>query len=115
MTLPEKIKIVKETINAHFGVDISLKSRKREVVMARQFYYKWMKENTNYTLIGMGATLPLKQDHTTIRWAIECFNDKMDMYGEIDVEWDEVNKKINQVFEREKIKENEFSLAFNPS
>lgn len=115
MTVQEKISKVQEIINSHFGVDISVKTRKREVVQARQFYYKWLKVNTNLSLLSMGKTLPLKQDHSTIHNALDAFEDNMDTYPQIDVEWDSVNEKIMEGLKTEKQKQLERAEAFNPS
>lgn len=116
MTIPEKISTARDIINKHFKVSISEKSRKREVVMARQFYYKWIKENTNLSLGSMGKTLKLKQDHSSVIHAINTFDSLMFMYPKsYGLEWVSVKEKINKKIEQVQIREDEFSMAFNPS
>lgn len=59
----EIIKTV-EFVNEFFGVDISSKSRKREIVEARMMYAKLMKRYTKHSLSAIGA--PIGRDHSMI-------------------------------------------------
>lgn len=53
-----------EFINDFFGFDISIKSRKRNIVEARMMYAKLMKVYTNASLTDIG--LLINKDHATI-------------------------------------------------
>jgi len=53
-----------EFINDFFGFDISIKSRKRNIVEARMMYAKLMKVYTNTSLTDIG--LLINKDHATI-------------------------------------------------
>lgn len=53
-----------EFVNDFFGFDISVKSRKREIVEARMMYAKLMKRYSKHSLSAIGA--PLGKDHATI-------------------------------------------------
>lgn len=53
-----------EFVNEFFGVDISSKSRKREIVEARMMYAKLMKRYTKHSLSAIGE--PIGRDHSMI-------------------------------------------------
>jgi|TARA_R110000868_G_scaffold386052_1_gene654177 hypothetical protein len=53
-----------EFVNDFFGFDISVKSRKREIVEGRMMYAKLMKRYSNHSLSAIGA--PINKDHATI-------------------------------------------------
>ena len=53
-----------EFVNEFFGVDISSRSRKREIVEARMMYAKLMKRYSKHSLSAIGA--PIGRDHSMI-------------------------------------------------
>lgn len=53
-----------EFVNEFFGFDISVKSRKREIVEGRMMYAKLMKRYSKHSLAAIGA--PIGKDHATI-------------------------------------------------
>ena len=57
-----EIKKTLEFVNDFFGFDISLKSRKREVVEARMMYSKLMKRYTKHSLSAIGEPIGKKHD-----------------------------------------------------
>lgn len=61
-----------EFVNDFFGVDISSKSRKREIVEARMMYAKLMKRYTKHSLSAIGA--PIGRDHSMIIHYIKNFS-----------------------------------------
>lgn len=88
-----------EFVNDFFGFDISIKSRKREIVEARMMYTKLMKRYSKYSLTSIGE--PIDKDHATIIHYLKNFtwlrqNDKNfsrkfemlnDMYDEFRGVW----------------------------
>lgn len=53
-----------EFVNDFFGFDISIKSRKRQIVEARMMYAKLMSRYTNFSLSDIGRLIG--KDHATI-------------------------------------------------
>ncbi len=69
-----EIEYLKRLVEEKTGVNIGVKTRKREVVFARRMYYKLFREFYKKTsLHSIGQTLPLKQDHTTVLHQINQF------------------------------------------
>ena len=69
-----EIEYLKRLVEEKTGVNMGVKTRKREVVFARRMYYKLFREFYKKTsLHSIGQTLPLKQDHTTVLHQINQF------------------------------------------
>lgn len=67
--------VLKKHIESIFLVDISEKTRKREVVMARQIYYYWLRKNTLLSLYDISATLiTLNHNHKSIIYLVNEFD-----------------------------------------
>lgn len=67
----ERMENLKKIIDYVFGIDISIKTRKREYVNARMVFSKILKDN------GYGVTIIsryLKKDHTSIMHYVESVN-----------------------------------------
>tara|TARA_R110000803_G_scaffold209609_1_gene279573 strand:- start:571 stop:1035 length:465 start_codon:yes stop_codon:yes gene_type:complete len=73
---PEKIK---KLVESELGIDITSKSRKRELVYARAIYFKICKDRTNLSLKDIGKTMQL--DHATVLHAITNIFPAFEMYN----------------------------------
>jgi chromosomal replication initiation ATPase DnaA len=74
----DKIRVARRIIETYFNLDLETKCRTRSFIIARQFYYKWVRENTPMSLLEVSNSLPkLRQDHTTIIHAVKEFEDKV--------------------------------------
>ena len=73
---PEKIK---NLVESELGIDITSKSRKRELVYARAIYFKICKDRTNLSLKDIGKTMQL--DHATVLHAITNIFPAFEMYN----------------------------------
>lgn len=92
------ITIARQAIQDHFGFNIEIRKRTRKYVIARQYYYRWMKDNTPMSLEEIGGTLPsLSQDHSTIIHALKEFDDKMLLETEYRMGWHDIMAKINRL------------------
>ena len=69
-----EIEYLKRLVEEKTGVDMGVKTRKREVIFARRMYYKLFREfYKQVSLRSIGQTLPLKQDHATVLYQIKQF------------------------------------------
>lgn len=68
------IQRIRETVENQTGVDLHIKTRKRESVQARRMYYKILKKQTKMSLSAIGKTLKLRQDHATVLNQINKFD-----------------------------------------
>jgi hypothetical protein len=69
-----EIEYLKRLVEEKNGVNMGVKTRKREVIFARRMYYKLMKEfYKKMSLDSIGKTLPLKQNHATVLHQINQF------------------------------------------
>lgn len=69
-----EIEYLKRLVEEKTGVNMGVKTRKREVVFARRMYYKLFREFYKKTsLHSIGQTLPLKQNHATVLHQINQF------------------------------------------
>lgn len=81
-----EIEYLKRLVEEKTGVNMGVKTRKREVIFARRMYYKLFREfYKQVSLRSIGQTLPLKQDHATVLYQIKQF--------EIDYAQDKVFRK----------------------
>jgi len=69
-----EIEYLKRLVEEKTGVNMGVKTRKREVVFARRMYYKLIREfYKQMSLHSIGNTLPLKQNHATVLHQINEF------------------------------------------
>ena len=73
---PEKIK---NLVESELGIDITSKSRKRELVYARAIYFKICKDRTSLSLQEIGETLNLH--HATVLHSIRNIFPAFEMYN----------------------------------
>lgn len=90
-------KMARQVIEHYFNLNLEVKSRKRKAVIARQFYYYWMRSNTFLSLQGIANSLKyLHQDHSTVVHAINDFKDKSIVEKEYRKQWKEVLELIDK-------------------
>lgn len=79
----QRVKIIIDAVCNFFKLDVNrihTKTRKREVVLARQIMHKLIKENTRLTLKTIGQKIHngKPMDHTTVIHSINTVRDLMD-------------------------------------
>ena len=82
MKLNKQDRIIIQTAAEVYGTsvdEISSKKRTSEVVRARFFIWKFMRDNLNYTLKEIGRKFD--KDHTTIIHGIEDANSRLEYYS----------------------------------
>jgi len=60
---------IKELVNNYFNLDITRKTRKKEYVEARSYFYKLMREHTPYSLEQIGKEV--NRDHASVLHGIK--------------------------------------------
>jgi len=84
------IKEIRELVEKETGVNLDIKSRKREVVQARRIYYKILSMLGGLSLEAIGKTLKIKQNHTSVLHQVKMFD--------IDYEQDKIfNKTFRKI------------------
>lgn len=73
--------------NQFFCVDINLRSRKREVVIARQMYYRFMKNATDLSIQFIAKTLACGHDHSTVLHSLQEFDYKYEVEKKYRQQW----------------------------
>lgn len=71
-------KLIKETVEQYFNLDITKDTRVREYIDARAIYFKLAKENTHDTLASIGRSMG--RDHATVLH----FNRKIEHWLKVD-------------------------------
>lgn len=73
---------IAEIVSEHTGIELPVmfrKSRKRELVMARQKCYYLCRKHTNLSLYRIGTSFTPKQDHATVIHSIKTVKNFMDV------------------------------------
>jgi chromosomal replication initiation ATPase DnaA len=78
MPVSMQIELAKKRISEYYGVNIDLKSRKKEIVRARAMYYRWVRTNSILSYKSMAKTLGCKHDHSTVIHALQVHQDFYD-------------------------------------
>lgn len=68
-----ELKRIVYLVNEAFNVDIMIKSRKRDVVMARAVYYWVAKNTTSHSLTTIGEFV--NKDHATVIYSLNSIED----------------------------------------
>ncbi|MEM7549068.1 MAG: chromosomal replication initiator protein DnaA [Bacteroidota bacterium] len=90
------IDFIQKTVAEAFKVDLEnlkAKTRKKEIVIARQVAMYFSKEYTNYSLKTIGDHFG-GRDHSTVIHAVQCVNDMMDMDNKFKSSVEELRKKL---------------------
>lgn len=107
---------IREMVEFETGLDISVPTRKREYVCARNIYYKLAKNHTTATTTAIGRTLG--KDHGTILHGIKAFDNyyydkhyyanEIELYTKLDDELSEYTEQRKRLVE---LMEEDFDLA----
>jgi chromosomal replication initiator protein len=90
------IDYIQKYVSNYFGVSIELlkaKTRKREIVVARQVAMYLAKEYTNMSLKSIGFHFG-NRDHSTVIHAISTVNDMMDTDAKFLIQMEDILKKV---------------------
>jgi chromosomal replication initiation ATPase DnaA len=93
------IQKVKDVINNELGIDIDVKIRQREVIDGRSMYYRYLRDNTLFTLKKISDTLEMKHDHTTLINALNKHDDNMNYDKIYRGKYETILKKIAELNE----------------
>jgi len=75
------IDYIQKTVSEYFKIgfdELKAKTRKKEIVIARQISMYFSKEYTNHSLKSIGYHFG-GRDHSTVIHAVQCVNDMMDV------------------------------------
>jgi chromosomal replication initiator protein len=90
------IDYIQKTISETFKIELEklkAKTRKKEVVIARQVAMYFAKEYTNYSLKTIGDHFG-GRDHSTVIHAVQCVNDMMDLDSKFKSNVEDLRKKL---------------------
>ena len=90
------IDYIQKTVSDYFKVeqeDLKAKTRKREIVIARQVAMYFSKDYTNHSLKSIGYHFG-GRDHSTVIHAVQSVNDMMDTNAKFRYSIDELKKKL---------------------
>ncbi len=90
------IDYIQKTVSDYFKVDqddLKAKTRKREIVIARQVAMYFSKDYTNHSLKSIGYHFG-GRDHSTVIHAVQSVNDMMDTNSKFRYSIDELKKKL---------------------
>jgi chromosomal replication initiator protein len=87
---------IQKTVSEYFKInteDLKAKTRKKEIVMARQVAMYFAKEYTNHSLKSIGYHFG-GRDHSTVIHAVQCVNDMMEFDSRFKNSMEELKKKL---------------------
>mmetsp|Transcript_26954 Transcript_26954/g.62617 ORF Transcript_26954/g.62617 Transcript_26954/m.62617 type:complete len:480 (+) Transcript_26954:3396-4835(+) len=90
------IDYIQKTVAAYYGVpleNLKSKSRKRELVVARQLAMFFAKKYTNHSLKSIGHYFG-KRDHSTVIYALQAVNDMLDTDPRFKLSFEDLQRKI---------------------
>jgi len=90
------VDFIQKTVSEYFGVkteDLKAKTRKKEIVVARQVAMYFSKEYTNHSLKGIGYHFG-GRDHSTVIHAVQTVNDLMETDARFKTSVTELKKKL---------------------
>ncbi len=90
------IDFIQKTVSEYFNVsleDLKAKTRKKEIVIARQTAMYFAKEYTNHSLKSIGYHFG-GRDHSTVIHAVQSVNDMIDTDSKFKASIDELKKKL---------------------
>lgn len=95
-----KVKCIQEIIESYYNLpsdSIQQKTRKREIVQARQMAMFFSKDLTKLSLALIGSLLGNK-DHSTCLHGIKTVNNLIDTDKQFKIDYDEIAKRISNKF-----------------
>ena len=90
------IDYIQKTVSDYFNVsldDLKAKTRKKEIVKARQVAMYFSKDYTNHSLKSIGYHFG-GRDHSTVIHAVQSVNDMIDTNSKFRFSIDELKKKL---------------------
>ncbi len=90
------IDYIQKTVSDYFNVpqdDLKAKTRKKEIVIARQVAMYFSKDYTNHSLKSIGNHFG-GRDHSTVIHAVQSVNDMIDTNAKFRISIDELKKKL---------------------
>ncbi|CAN5392907.1 chromosomal replication initiator protein DnaA [soil metagenome] len=90
------VDFIQKTVSEYFKInteDLKAKTRKKEIVMARQVAMYFAKEYTNHSLKSIGYHFG-GRDHSTVIHAVQCVNDMMEVDSRFKNSMEELKKKL---------------------
>ena len=87
-----------QVFNQFFCLDMHIRLRTREIVIARQMYYKFLSIHTELSLQSMARTLMCGHDHSTIIHALDEFDNKIKIERPYAYTWEKLNKFLADKF-----------------
>lgn len=90
------IDYIQKTVSEYFNVDtddLKAKTRKKEIVIARQVAMYFSKDYTNHSLKSIGYHFG-GRDHSTVIHAVQAVNDMIDIDAKFRYSIDELKKKL---------------------
>ena len=90
------IDYIQKTVSEYFNVDtdsLKAKTRKKEIVIARQVAMYFSKDYTNHSLKSIGYHFG-GRDHSTVIHAVQSVNDMIDTNAKFRLSVDELRKKL---------------------
>jgi len=90
------IDYIQKTVSDYFNValdDLKAKTRKKEIVIARQVAMYFSKDYTNHSLKSIGYHFG-GRDHSTVIHAVQSVNDMIDTNAKFRISIDELKKKL---------------------
>ena len=104
-----KVRLIQEIIEAYYNLpsgSIQLKTRKREIVQARQMAMAFSKDKTKFSLALIGSLLGGK-DHATVLYAKNTVNNLVDSDRQFREDFNEIQKRISNKFNEPMISKEE--------
>lgn len=86
---------LRNIIEAMYNVDISQRTRKGEVVLARHIFHHYLCYNTSYSLKVIGNLLELNLDHSTVINSKKEINDLLDTDKALRIDYAEIVRKMS--------------------
>tara|TARA_R110000822_G_scaffold75758_4_gene182242 strand:- start:4530 stop:5105 length:576 start_codon:yes stop_codon:yes gene_type:complete len=68
----DKLEVIREATKMSLEVDITIVSRNRHIILARQIYYKLCRDLTKESLDRIGEVVG--KDHATVMWGLKGFD-----------------------------------------
>jgi chromosomal replication initiator protein len=90
------IDYIQKTVSEYFHLsadDLKAKTRKKEIVIARQVAMYFSKEYTNHSLKSIGYHFG-GRDHSTVIHAVQAVNDMIDVNANFRVSIDDLKEKL---------------------
>lgn len=92
MLIIEQVKIIREIIETHFNLDISKKSRKRELIDAKKIYSLMCRKHTSAIFKTIGEEI--NQDHSTSLYQVSSGQNLLEYDRDFRLKYDAIDVQI---------------------